>query len=100
MTTGLLIALLPFIRQDLDLNYFQAGLLVSAYGVTSGFSQVFGGWVSDRIQRRWVTIMIGLLGVGLSGFAAGLMPSYCTLLIAMLVMGIFAGAYHQPSGYI
>ena len=97
MTTGLLIALLPFIRQDMDLNYFQAGLLVSAYSVTSGFSQIFGGWVGDRIRRRWISITFGLLGVGLSGFAAGLMPSYNTLLIAMVFMGIFAGFYHPSA---
>jgi FSR family fosmidomycin resistance protein-like MFS transporter len=97
MTTGLLIALLPFIRQDMDLNYFQAGLLVSAYSVTSGLSQIFGGWVGDRIKRRWIAITLGLTGVGLSGFASGLMPSYYALLIAMVVMGIFAGAYHPSA---
>jgi MFS family permease len=97
MTTGLLIAMLPFIRQDMDLNYFQAGLLVSAYSVTSGISQIFGGWVGDRIKRRWITITMGLVGVGLSGFAAGLMPTFITLVIAMVVMGIFAGAYHPSA---
>jgi len=40
---------------------------------------------------------MGLLGVGLSGLAAGLMPSYGTLLAAMLAMGIFAGAYHPSA---
>lgn len=97
ITTGLLIALLPFIREDMALNYFEAGLLVSAYSVTSGLSQVFGGWVGDRIKRRWITITMGLVGVGLSGLAAGLMPSYYSLLIAMVVMGIFAGAYHPSA---
>jgi FSR family fosmidomycin resistance protein-like MFS transporter len=97
LTTGLLIAMLPFIRQDMDLNYFQAGLLVSAYSVTSGFSQIFGGWIGDRIKRRWIAITMGLVGVGLSGFAAGLMPSYYSLLTALVVMGIFAGAYHPSA---
>ena len=97
MTTGLLVALLPFIRQDLALNYFQAGLLVSAYSVTSGISQIFGGWVGDRIKRRWITICLGLAGVGVSGLAAGVMPSYISLLIAMIIMGIFAGAYHPSA---
>lgn len=97
LTTGLLIALLPFIRQTLEMNYFQAGLLVSAYSVTSGLSQILGGWVGDRIRRRWVSITIGLTGVGLSGVAAGLMPSYETLLVAMVTMGIFAGAYHPAA---
>ena len=97
MTTGLLISLLPFIRQDMELNYFLAGLLVSAYSITSGLSQIFGGWVGDRIRRRWVAIMLGLLGVGVSGFAAGLMPTYWPLLTAMVLMGIFAGFYHPSA---
>lgn len=97
MTTGLLVALLPFIREDLALNYFQAGLLVSAYSVTSGISQIFGGWVGDRIKRRWITISMGLTGVGISGLVAGLMPSYISLLIAMIIMGVFAGAYHPSA---
>ncbi len=97
LTTGLLIALLPFIRQDMEMNYFQAGLLVSAYSVTSGFSQILGGWVGDRIRHRWISITLGLTGVGISGFAVGLMPSYNTLLIALVAMGIFAGAYHPAA---
>jgi len=97
LMTGLLITLLPFIRQDMMLNYFQAGLLVSAYSVTSGFSQILGGWVGDRIRHRWISITVGLIGVGISGFAAGLMPTYETLLIAMVAMGIFAGAYHPAA---
>ncbi len=97
MTTGLLISLLPFIRQDMELNYFQAGLLVSAYSVTSGLFADIGRMGCDRIKRRWISIMMGLLGVGMSGFAAGLMPSYYTLLIAMVFMGIFAGFYHPSA---
>ena len=97
LMTGLLITLLPFIRQDMMLNYFQAGLLVSAYSVTSGLSQILGGWVGDRIKHRWISITMGLIGVGMSGFAAGLMPTYESLLVAMVAMGIFAGAYHPAA---
>ena len=95
--TSLLITLLPFIRQDMMLNYFQAGLLVSAYSVTSGLSQILGGWVGDRIKHRWISITLGLTGVGISGFAAGLMPTFDSLLVAMVAMGIFAGAYHPAA---
>lgn len=95
--TGLLITLLPFIRQDMALNYFQAGLLVSAYSVTSGLSQILGGWIGDRIRHRWISITMGLIGVGISGIAAGLMPTYESLLVAMVAMGIFAGAYHPAA---
>ena len=97
LMTSLLITLLPFIRQDMMLNYFQAGLLVSAYSVTSGLSQILGGWVGDRIKHRWISITLGLTGVGISGFAAGLMPTFDSLLVAMVAMGIFAGAYHPAA---
>ena len=97
LMTGLLITMLPFIRQDMTLNYFQAGLLVSAYSVTSGLSQILGGWVGDRIRHRWMSITIGLIGVGMSGLAAGMMYTFESLLITMVFMGIFAGAYHPAA---
>ena len=96
LTTGLLVALLPFIRQDLELNYLQAGLLVSAFSLTSGFSQLLGGWVSDRISRK-KAIALGLGGVGLSATILGLAQSYYAMLAILVAMGIFAGFYHPSA---
>jgi len=97
LMTSLLITMLPFIRQDMMLNYFQAGLLVSAYSITSGLSQILGGWVGDRIRHRWISITIGLIGVGVSGLATGMMYTFESLLTTMVFMGIFAGAYHPAA---
>jgi FSR family fosmidomycin resistance protein-like MFS transporter len=97
LMTSLLITMLPFIRQDMMLNYFQAGLLVSAYSITSGLSQILGGWIGDRIRHRWMSITLGLIGVGICGLAAGMMYSFESLLVAMVFMGIFAGAYHPAA---
>ena len=96
MTTGLLGALLPFIRQDLGLNYMQSGLLVSAYALTAGFSQVLGGIVGDRLSRQ-KTIALGLGGVGLCAIAIGLTSSYYALLGILIVMGVLSGAYHPSA---
>ncbi len=96
LTTGLLVALLPFIRQDLGLNYLQSGLLVSAYSLTSGFSQVIGGCVGDRISRQ-KTMAIGLGGIGLCAVAIGLSSSYYAMLGILIIMGIIAGAYHPSA---
>src|SRR5512136_221671 len=75
LTIGLLAALLPFIRQDLGLNYLQSGFLVSAFSLTAGFSQFLGGWISDRIAKT-KAIALGLVGVGLSAIAVSFAPSY------------------------
>ena len=89
---GLLIALLPFVRDDLGLNYLQAGLLLSAYSVTSGASQFLGGWLGDRVSR-YLFIAVGLAGVGLTSLFVGLSSSFSILLGILVIMGIFSGAY-------
>jgi len=96
LCAGLLVALLPLIRADLDLNYLQSGLLISAYSVTAGLSQFLGGWIGDRANRK-IVIMVGLGGVGLAALAVGLSPAYFLMLSFLVVMGIFAGGYHPSS---
>ena len=96
LTTGLLAALLPFIREDLHLDYLQAGLLVTAFSLTAGLSQLLGGWLSDRISKR-NAITIGLCGVGLSCIVISFANSYYTLLATLIILGVFSGFYH-PSG--
>ena len=97
LTTGLLAALLPFIRQDLKLDYLQAGFLVSANALASGFAQFVGGWLSDRLGPR-KAISLGLAGVGISGAAIILAHSYSILVAIFIIMGILSGLYHPSAG--
>jgi len=96
LCTGLLIALLPLIRESLGLSYLQSGMLLSAYTITAGLSQFPGGWIGDRV-RRHIAMAIGLGGVGLMALAVGLSPAYYPMLFILIVMGIFAGAYHPSA---
>ncbi|MFC1972600.1 MFS transporter [Chloroflexota bacterium] len=96
LATGLLPALLPLIRADLSLNYFQSSLLLSAFTITSGISQFPGGWLGDRFSR-YAVASAGLCGVGLAAIAIGLSVSYYPLLAILIVMGIFAGSYHPSA---
>ncbi|MFC1952153.1 MFS transporter [Chloroflexota bacterium] len=93
---GLLTALLPFIRVNLGLSYLQSGLLISAYSITAGVSQFLGGWLGDR-TARYIVMAIGLAGVGLSTLAIGFTTSFYSLLALLIVMGLFAGAYHPSA---
>jgi FSR family fosmidomycin resistance protein-like MFS transporter len=96
LTTGLLVALLPFIRQDLGLNYLQSGLLASAFSITAGLSQILGGWASDRLGRQRI-MAAGLLGVGVCTVAIGLTSAYYVILALLIVQGVMAGAYHPSA---
>jgi len=96
LCAGLFVALLPMIRVDLELNYLQSGLLISAYSIAAGLSQFPGGWIGDRANRK-IIIMVGLGGVGLAALAVGLSPSYFLMLSFLVIMGIFAGGYHPSA---
>ncbi|MFC2062904.1 MFS transporter [Chloroflexota bacterium] len=96
LCTGLLPALLPLIKIGLGISYLQAGLLLSAFTITSGLSQFLGGWLGDRINQH-IAIVIGLGGVGLSAVMVGLSSSYYPLIIIVVIMGIFSGAYHPSA---
>ncbi len=96
LCAGLLTALLPLIKEGLGLTYLQSGILLSAYTITSGLSQIPGGWLGDRL-RRSVVIAVGLGGVGFATLAVGLSPSYYPLIAILIIMGIFAGGYHPSA---
>ena len=96
MVAGLLVGLLPIIRDSMGLNYLQTGLLISAFTITSGISQFFGGWLADKYSRRRI-IATGMGGVGLSAIAFGFSPTYSIMLSVLVVMGIFSGGYHPSA---
>jgi len=96
LCTGLLVALLPLIKEVWGLSYLQSGLLLSAYTITSGLSQFPGGWIGDRV-RYHIMIAIGLGGVGLTTLVVGLSQAYYPMLVILVIMGIFAGAYHPSA---
>jgi len=93
---GILPALLPFIRNALNLDYLQAGGLLSALIITAGIAQFLGGWLGDRFPRHLI-IAIGVGGVGTCTLIAGLLGNYYSLIVIFIFMGLFAGLYH-PSG--
>ncbi|MFC1991846.1 MFS transporter [Chloroflexota bacterium] len=96
LPNGLLMPLLPLIRADLGLSYLQSGLLISARSLTTGISQLPGGWLGDRFSKR-IIIAIGIGGVGLAAMAIGLSSSYYPLLVILIIGGLFAGAYHPSA---
>ncbi len=96
LCTSLLVPLLPFIRDYFGLTYFQSGLIVSAFSVSSGISNLPMGWLGDRFGMRRI-IALGLVGVALATIAIGASNGYMQVFGLAVVMGFFAGAYHPVS---
>ena len=88
--------LLPFIRDNFALDYTQSGLLLSAFSLSYGISQLPAGWLADRIGRR-LLLTIGICGVALAGLLVGLSQTYIMLIVFLVVMGILGGGYHPAS---
>ena len=96
LVTALPVPLLPFIRDDFGLDYTRAGLVISAFGVVYGISQLPAGWLADRIGAR-LLITVGIIGVAAAGLLAGLSQSYLMLIVFLALMGILGGGYHPAA---
>lgn len=90
------VPLIPFIRGAFDLDYTQSGLVVSAFTLAYGFSQLPAGWLADRIDPRKL-MTVGISGVALAGILVGLSQTYAWMILFLVVMGLLAGGYHPSA---
>ena len=96
LVTALPIPLLPMIRTEFGLDYTQSGLVISAFSLFYGISQLPAGWLADRIGPQ-LLITIGICGVALAGLFIGLSGNYIMLIGFMVLMGILGGGYHPAA---
>jgi MFS family permease len=87
---------MPMIRTDLDLSYTEAGVVMSAFAITSGISQLPAGWLADRFGPR-IMVALGVSGVAIAGLLIGLSQSYWTLIVFLVIAALLGGGYHPAS---
>ena len=83
--------LMPFIQPDLKLSYTQVGLLGSALSLTWALAAIFVGWLSDKVARRKIIIVVSTLVFSLCSVVSGLATGFLMLLGARLLMGLSEG---------
>ncbi|MFH1381658.1 MAG: MFS transporter [Chloroflexota bacterium] len=93
---AMLSPLMPLIRTELSLNYTQAGVVISAFSITNGISQLPAGWLADRYGVRLMTA-ISVSGVAVAGLLVGLSHTYTALVAFLVLAALFAGGYHPAS---
>jgi FSR family fosmidomycin resistance protein-like MFS transporter len=89
---GISEAALPFIRDDLHLNYAQIGLALSLPGFIANFIEPFLYAISDVWKRRGV-ILIGGIFFTISLFLTGISTSFALLLASFILFNPSSGAF-------
>lgn len=96
LLTALPTPLLPFIRNEFNLDYTRSALVVSAFAWTNGFSQIPAGWLADRIGTR-ILLTVGISGVALGGILVGLSQTYIMMIVFLVLLGLLCGGYHPSA---
>jgi FSR family fosmidomycin resistance protein-like MFS transporter len=96
LSTGVLTPLLPLLRQDMGLNYFQSGVLVSSFALSYGFGQLPMALLADRFSPRSL-IIVGLIGTSLAAAAIGLTATYWQMVPCFVILGLLGATYHAPT---
>ena len=92
-----LVALLPFLRAALDVDYVALGVALTIFNVVSGFSQAPMGFVADRVGPRRL-LVAGLCLGGLAFASLAVFLSYSWLLAVAALAGLANSVYH-PCDY-
>ena len=88
--------LMPMIRTELGLSYTEAGIVISAFAITGGISQLPAGWLADRLGPR-LMVLLGVAGVAATGLMIGRSQSYLALIIFLVLAAVLGGGYHPAS---
>ncbi len=89
-------SLMPMIRTNLGLNLTQTGFLMTAFSLTSSFSQLPAGWLADRVGARMM-VLLGVTGVAIGGFLFGFSNSFTMLVIFSILSALLGGGYHPAA---
>ncbi len=86
---------LPAILISLHLTPGLAGSIMAALLLGQALQPLYG-WLSDRIGGR-ILIFTGLIGSTCGGALVGLAPSYVSLLLVLLIIGVTNSMFHPQA---
>lgn len=94
---GALPAILPFLKEKLDLSYAMAGMILMASNFTSSILQPVFGYVSDKKAMAYL-LPLGLVAAGVGFSLLPYSPYFALILGLVFISGLGVASYH-PEGY-
>ncbi|MET0291415.1 MAG: MFS transporter [Steroidobacteraceae bacterium] len=83
--------LTPFIQPELKLTNTQIGMFASALSLSWALAGLFIGWLSDKMGRRKILLVIATLVFSVASVLSGVAGTFLSLLGARLLMGLAEG---------
>jgi FSR family fosmidomycin resistance protein-like MFS transporter len=94
---GALPAILPFLKEKLDLTYAMTGMILMASNFTSSILQPVFGYVSDKKAMAYL-LPLGLVAAGVGFSVLPFSPYFLLILGLVIISGLGVASYH-PEGY-
>src|SRR5438876_9729721 len=89
--------LFPLLMAQLGVGFVELGLVLTVQSVVGVAAQLPVGYLVDRLGSRRM-LVFGLLLAGAAYFGLGLAPSYPSMLLAMVFVGLANAVFH-PADY-
>jgi FSR family fosmidomycin resistance protein-like MFS transporter len=89
-------AILPLLIANNGYSYFTAGLLITAYNVTSSFTQPVLGWLSDK-KGLTVNISISLLISAVFVALMGIAQNYYLIMLLAVLAALGHACFHPAA---
>jgi FSR family fosmidomycin resistance protein-like MFS transporter len=89
-------AILPLLIATNGYSYLAAGLLVTAYNVTSSFTQPVVGWLSDR-KGFSISVSVSLLVSAVFVALMGIARDYAILMIFAIFAALGHACFHPTA---
>ena len=90
------VILLPLLAARLDFSLGLAGVMVTAYSITSSIIQPALGYVADRLATRMLSV-VGTMAAAIGAACLGLAPQYIVLVALAILSGLGTAAYHPQA---
>ena len=89
--------LLPLLKEQMNVGFFELGLALTTFNVVTGVTQAPMGFLVDRVGAK-IVLITGLMLGGLAFMSLGFTTTYAWLFVTAVLAGLANCVYH-PSDY-
>jgi len=94
---GVLMVILPLIKEDFSLSFTAVGLIITLRSLGGAAGNTTSGIIVDFVGKPYLILTLSAAGLGLCWFAIGFARVYLLLLILFPLANMFSNLWHAPS---